>query len=491
MFFYRVVNLHPSRLKHLNLAKVMGCRLPERAIAVTQVHAVEASSSELVLSQPDCKELLSQVQILGGFTSADLAHLSTCKPPMYWPLSTLHMPQSMAELARLDMQQGMPLMPHPEASFNIMDQDHQPSVFELLRELKKKSWIWQKLPKSGPRRDSLEAFTAGKPRIMMSSGVTLHQAYLQCLLLAEPSLPHEEPKVKEVPHGQNAETYLALLNGKCWQDLKQAQDTQRAAASHRAVAFHHDGEVPEGSLIEAQAASDVPPNDVDTCDGGEFDLEAAIAAFLEEDEWMFDTESDRASRHEEHGVSEPPGPPETHIAEKPLDIVDYTGAWGIHRIGFKKPSRTLKLGGLEAVCVLHAKSSKTGCKKLFRFDNDDSETKLQVLLQARQWLNKAVDYSRQWEHVFLCQPVWVRPASAAEVEGQVLKELPDNWTLTPDEDFFSAAHQDKPADERGRASNDTGQPGPSQSSQATCTSCFTVRMLSLGVMVLLLMLKIT
>eukprot|EP00971_Amphidinium_carterae_P327992 6459644-Amphidinium_carterae.1 len=111
------------------------------------------------------------------------------------------------------------------------------------------------------------------------------------------------------------------------------------------------------------------------------------------------------------------------------------GKWGIHRIGVKKPSKQAPHGGFEAVCCMHAKSSKTGCKKLFLLSDAAETTRERAVLSAKYWLGQAGLAQRQWEHVFATV---LEPLPASEViESMRLESLPSDWVMIDDETFMA------------------------------------------------------
>eukprot|EP00971_Amphidinium_carterae_P124438 2465112-Amphidinium_carterae.1 len=89
-------------------------------------------------------------------------------------------------------------------------------------------------------------------------------------------------------------------------------------------------------------------------------------------------------------------PPEA--VPPPPEAVPRYGPWGAFRLGRKQPGPKLPHGGIEAICPLHMKNTRTACKKFFRLANSEESTVQDAIHKAKFWCLQGQHVQRQYQH---------------------------------------------------------------------------------------------
>ena len=115
------------------------------------------------------------------------------------------------------------------------------------------------------------------------------------------------------------------------------------------------------------------------------------------------------------------------------------GAWFSQAIHAKQPKQDTtriseKYGAWEGVCRWHAKSRRTGCKKLFAIGGPDEAHRVLALRRCQWWLAQCTTVTRQWEHLYLTD--FANPPPLSVIEARVPRDPPAH--VVSDEDFARA-----------------------------------------------------
>ena len=332
-------------------------------------------------------------------------------------------------------------------------------------------WQWQPLPASAKSRLRLLAYVKGADKICYTAGMQVSTLYLTCLIEAAES----DTWSPSIPHGQADTVYARIREGCDWMTLKEELllTLQRKAnkSQKQVVRWSVDGDMDgEAGQIEAGSGDlailrhgfelntfeeDAEASEVE--DEQYADLAAMIEnldnASVVSDMAAEDTHAGPALNAAEadteplgqalevagvaeSGAQESVANPEefAHESAPATSLQAQIGPWGIFRLGMKRATLRSAFGGIEASCPLHARSSKTGCKKYISCKDATLASALEAATVAKWWCVQGLKVERQWEHVFET-PLFPCP-SAREVEAMRVATMPAGHALVADEDFY-------------------------------------------------------
>ena len=289
------------------------------------------------------------------------------------------------------------------------------SCYELLSLMHVAGWQWKRLPTSPKSRLKLPAYVRGAEMVVYTAGCHVSSKYLACLIEASES----ETWGASIPHGQADEVYDRIRAGADWGTLKDElclalQNKEARKKQKKNVEWSVDGaEIEEADIREEMSGAlhqhAFELNEFD--DGGALDTEVFdddeqcgdlarmineldspsaesdvdVHGQLEEQiEAMVERKATAVETNQE-AVAEAAAEPLASAAASIAQLQAVSGRWGIFQLGIKKPSRTNSCGGVEANCPLHAKSSKTGCKKFISCQSLSAEATLQATVVAKWW----------------------------------------------------------------------------------------------------------
>ena len=335
------------------------------------------------------------------------------------------------------------------------------STWEMMVQLEEQGWEWQALPAKRDSRDKLVPYSPQdeEPRkVWYTSGHTVNHDYLHTLLAANDLLPAGHPGI---PHGQRADVYKAILDGK----KPKAKRRARVLAP-----LEDDMEVDDVAALEDEVAAHPEAEaDVASEKGGGDELSLGFLDCLEEA--LFDEAEDSdatpawgdgdgdpdpppddapgggavAGAPEAPAVDEvgPPAPdveveagiliappalpggeevgadggdpeesrprPGEWLARRLFD--NETGAsWGLWRF---TPVRKGPHGGYQARCQFHRRNLKTDCKQEFVVEGPEREDKYNCIRRLMYWCTCHAMFDRQRKHrafkptLAMCPPHWV------------------------------------------------------------------------------------
>ena len=114
--------------------------------------------------------------------------------------------------------------------------------------------------------------------------------------------------------------------------------------------------------------------------------------------------------------------------------VPLLGRWGVFSLGRRKASAMVPWGGIECLCPLHARNTRTGCKKFIRILGPQDVDLAVAVRKAKFWAIQGVTVQRQWEHIFL---IAVEPTPPEQqLEAQKISAVPDGWQVVDDAAFY-------------------------------------------------------
>ena len=237
--YFRIVHMDACRMKALPLAKLVGTRLPDKVMVLSELHAEAVSEDQVDIHwKHTCGK--SAIHLLGGFTSDDLDFLmQEGQGFKMWSQTLLHLPTQGASnscLASLFVAEGMLLT----SQFGLLPSWGDCSVCELLLFMSANGWKWKQLPRAGHLRTRLGCYIGGD-KICYTKGTSVSKDYLLCLLRLR------ELGIDAVPHGQVDDVYSRLLEGEKWSEL--CSNLPAPQAKRRKIA-KHDWEV--DPFIEGQ-----------------------------------------------------------------------------------------------------------------------------------------------------------------------------------------------------------------------------------------------
>jgi hypothetical protein len=315
---------------------LQGLQLPGcTALAISHVvrsllehHAIQGSDHCWHLDRGD-----PHSKVLQGMQTRDLADVLGCGDDVpSWQLTVRGMRSvvfcsSMSEaVACCGIREAIPLADR--------------STYEMQLMLNDQGWEWRCMPSKVERRDSLDPYRVGEPKVWYSTLVS-PKVYLQALLEAQRL--KDVFGVDEIPHGKNPAVYERLLRGQAAQPIP----------------IMNVSEAP-GNLQfdEGDALVDDDGHEGDDCDSGSdgFDVEGALEELLLADQFEFpDDVSDEAEVIIEEAVLEARIPIlVVPLADSPLVA---PGRWGCFVISIKKPGANLQFGAYVGSCKLHAKNT--------------------------------------------------------------------------------------------------------------------------------------
>eukprot|EP00971_Amphidinium_carterae_P255358 5069596-Amphidinium_carterae.1 len=438
----RILHCNPAKLRQFRLAKLMGGKLPERSIAVGVLVAGCPQAEHVSLCwQP--KEGAQNIYLLGGFCSHDLpALLNVSTPPLVWQTEHLQRSQELTTEAghtNFNLAHANATQICKQTTCNVTDM----CVYELLVRMRDQHWVWARLPSNRQNRLRLTPFRQNASKVVRSVGVTLCEAYLQCLLLCA------EGHVSCVPHGLQEEYYKQILGGADAEEIHTkllaegeaqarpagrggeimfdgASDNEAAEEGDQAAAATSDFQAAEG----AQAAAAFPSAGSLLDDGTQSNfMDRTLEEMLEE--LIDDDDVEHAQGNTADDV------PQDHPIEPPTTVHDIPRRWGIFRFGLKRASASLPHGAMEAVCPLHLRNMRSACKKVFAFKADSARERDHTLMLAKHWCCQGLGVERQWQHVYEVpfQPLPPRQ----DIEARILEDMPASWCVVDDDTFYGDA----------------------------------------------------
>ena len=342
----------------------------------------------------------------------------------------------------------------------------------MIQRLEDEGWIWQILPSPKKRKAEHEAYIIGDEKIWRTSPLTVHTAYLQCLLEAENL--RSKFGIHAIPHGSTQVVYSALLKGvlpspvtkvarfTLEDDLPQAplqnSDPQEEDYHLANVPIdddyhsqHENGEESINRIMEL-IQQDTLQED------SKFVADAVEPAALEVLGVAPDDSSETANniaRLEDHGESGPCPSEPAHTGSRKIVSIGVQEAsnsgfdwrtfkWAAFTFTSKRPP---KLGGQgayvwQASCPFHAKNDKTGCRKFCNVSPLTPENFKNVINCLKAWCNNARNCRTQAEHMALsvsptsfpppavieaaCIPASDKPASKVKIDVKILQEEAGN-----------------------------------------------------------------
>eukprot|EP00971_Amphidinium_carterae_P334556 6469907-Amphidinium_carterae.1 len=123
----------------------------------------------------------------------------------------------------------------------------------------------------------------------------------------------------------------------------------------------------------------------------------------------------------------------THLPV-PKDIANLACKWGIFTISVKRATLKEPLGSLEAVCCLHKRNSRTGCKKIIPIKENTPAARATALNTAKYWLLQGAKVERQWMHMFSTSLSPLPPE--ADIAAGILTSMPVGWSVQADDEFY-------------------------------------------------------
>jgi hypothetical protein len=281
--------------------------------------------------------------------------------------------------------------PSPVSKFLFRDAD--PTTHMMIQMLEDQGWVWQILPSPKKRKVEHDAYIIGAEKIWRTSSLTVHRAYLQCLLEADNL--RSEHGIHAIPHGCTQSVYSDLLKG------------VQPSPVTKAPRFTLEDDLPQTQLLsqDPQAEDDrlgtlaIDDDDYSPTEYGE-DSANRILDLIFEDNMHDDSKVvDRASDPGESQMlrvlqdgsselekpvaraeadmgpcqSEPADTERRKIVAMSVNEASTAGydwrsfKWGAFRFTSKRPSKIGSDGQgsfvWQASCPFHAKNQKTGCRK--------------------------------------------------------------------------------------------------------------------------------
>ena len=346
---------------------------------------------------------------------------------------------------------------------------------QLMYAMSEKGWRWSRLN----RKCEVDDFKFGGPQKWYTSGVTVPDAYLRCLLDAERLC--NEYAIESIPHRLPAEAYDHIFHGVPIQDaVRKVKQKKRKVplpqlldADVDALGDAHDAEAPgavdddafpraaahspdvrgacaeEDALSVATARSRSPSPRVELADVSAPESPAESDELLRELESIIDRVEDEAepqpSVEEVHdgsdayaagssSRSERP-PREAQAGEPALDValeVGRVASGGSFTFSRKQPKSAPPYGGYEAACKFHRKNLVTGCKRFIRIEENTDAGRQATLLALKHWCNCARNFNRQPLHVRMPVGRFDVPDSVV-IDAQKISAPPPDHVKTDEE----------------------------------------------------------
>lgn len=349
------------------------------------------------------------------------------------------------------------------------------SQYELLLMLLDAGWLWKKIGAGKKSKLKAKPYRVGQPLVFRTSGVTIPQEYLLCLLCAPELL--DTLDIDEIPHGQSAEVYVKLLKGEKWSSQVLALQDAGARATRLLALAGPDGELVDELTRPPQIRhplgdgereengdlsdlSDLGPHEDHGEEGGGYDEDASLP---DSDDGDIDCAEAVVGEMDVEGGAgadvsptlPPPPPPQRRQGRKQTahrgaaaqcsqDHKDAVLAmrglvWGVFTFTTKAPGGVSggRFGGIQAECPFHRRTRTSGCRKYMSFPADTAEARHETLMTLKYWCAGAAGCARQWQHVFgvdtSCRP----PDDT--IEGMVITEGPTEDVID-DNAFYSGGH---------------------------------------------------
>eukprot|EP00971_Amphidinium_carterae_P000717 14099-Amphidinium_carterae.1 len=348
---FRVIHKNPSAFKQVPNAALLGGAIADDVLAVTEVMADQSASSSFTVHWHLRQS--SAVHLLGGFTAADLAVLQEDTTAMYvWQPDVTFAPPTgapatcIAECLHADRCR-VPDFTKPLAFAEA-------STYDLIMQLVRDGW----------------------------TQVATHS----CNENGHTSLHGRETNA--VPHGQTQAVYEKLLDGTPWHELKMSLAFPQHAG-HLVHDWTYDGEAELNvTAMPGQSIASSPCLALENSALDDDDKSQSNASMdLAEDPGMdVDAVADTPVVHEqEGGDGKSTGAMDGTVHGDPYRAVLPLGAWGIWKLGRKKPNARYPFGGIECVCPLHAKSSATGCKKFIPLIGSSGDEMKAAVAMGKTW----------------------------------------------------------------------------------------------------------
>lgn len=276
------------------------------------------------------------------------------------------------------------------------------TTLELMVAMRQKGWTWAQLPAKVADRSKL-AYKVGEALVWYTSGVTVNNAYLCCLLTAEELLARHQ--IDTIPHGLSAEIYEAILKGvqpAC--AIRAIQDGQSRAKKRKPPLGICDVElgsepgdvvVPAGKKLRNRA-SQPQPLAADVLLDSEDEAGIAFLAEAFPDPSPALGSSSQRERPRDDGPRAPAPP-----APEAVEPLGSSAPEGRQRHRLEKWasfafSRKTNPRGIEVTCRFHRLNDKTLCKKFLRCDPGNEH---QAVTKLRHWCNQALRFDRQRAHI--------------------------------------------------------------------------------------------
>eukprot|EP00971_Amphidinium_carterae_P340632 6479076-Amphidinium_carterae.1 len=328
--FLLFIHLHPGRIKQIRLAGVLGCRIPNRCIALAKLDASIVADGIAVSWKAGTPPYLT-----GGFNAheMDMFFLNASRPLAFTP-NRMRRPETLNELARVVLADGEPIcQPLSEAREG---QSH----FDLLRSLASNGWLWKRA--GGKALIKIDPYVRGGTKIMYSAGVQLSCMYMRCLLSCE-----EDGHPIKVPHSQQDSVYAALLGGEDWEHMRTgllASLRPKKRALQKPLLLQRDGaseneEAEPGASMQAapvEAAGAEESLSLEEC------MERAMDEYGDFDARSSESEVDNGATTALSAAQRKARVP------IPKDIASLACKWGIFTISVKRATVKEPLGSLEA-----------------------------------------------------------------------------------------------------------------------------------------------